>query len=86
VTDLGYSDHKAQILQSSVKRIVRKCKKIKSRQYSEESAEEFKCLLNDDSQKEVFQTSEVNSALQVFTDIFGYYFNVAFPYNLINYI
>ena len=36
------------------------------------------------SWQEVFQTSEVNSTLQVFTDIFGYYFNIAFPYKLIN--
>jgi hypothetical protein len=34
--------------------------------------------------QEVFQTSEVNSALQVLRDIFGYYFNIAFPYKLIN--
>jgi len=35
VMDLGYSDHKAEILQLNVKTIVRKCKKIKSRPYSE---------------------------------------------------
>jgi hypothetical protein len=29
VTDLGYLDHKSQILQLNVKTIVRKCKKIK---------------------------------------------------------
>jgi hypothetical protein len=29
-------------------------------------------------------TSEVNSALQVFMDIVGYYFNIALPYKLIN--
>jgi hypothetical protein len=35
VMDLGYSDHKAQLLQLIVKTIVRKCTKIKTRQYSE---------------------------------------------------
>ena len=35
VMDLGYSDYKTQIMQLNVKTIVRKCKKIKSRQYSE---------------------------------------------------
>jgi hypothetical protein len=64
--DLRYSDRKAQIPQLNVKTLVRKCKKIKSRQYSEKSMEEFKCLLNKESWQEVFQTSEVNSALQVF--------------------
>jgi len=73
VMDLGYLDHKAQILQLNVKTIMRKCKKIKSKQYFEKSIEEFKCLLNKESWQEVFQTSEVNSALQVFMDHFGYY-------------
>jgi len=35
VMDFGYSDYKAQIMQLIVKTIARKCKKIKSRQYSE---------------------------------------------------
>ena len=38
----------------------RKCKKIKSWQYSEKCIEEFKYLLNKESWKEVLQTSEVN--------------------------
>jgi exonuclease III len=49
VMDLGYLDHKAQILQLNVKTIVRKCKKIKSTQYSKESVVEFKYLLNKES-------------------------------------
>jgi hypothetical protein len=84
VMDLGYSDHKAQIMQLNVEIIVRKCKRIKSRQYSEKSIEEFKCLLNKESWQKLFQTSEVYSALQVFMDILGYYFNMVFPYKLIN--
>ena len=72
VMDLGYSDHKVQTLQLNVKTIVRKCKKIKSRKYSEKSKEEFECLLNKESWHELFQTSEVNCALQVFMDISGY--------------
>jgi hypothetical protein len=35
VIDLRYSDHKTQLLQLNVKTIVRKCKKIISRQYCE---------------------------------------------------
>jgi len=84
VMDLVYVDHKAQILQLNMKTIVRKCKKIKSRAYSAKSTVEFKCLLNKESWQEVFQTSDVNSALQIFMDIVGYYFNIAFPYKLIN--
>jgi hypothetical protein len=55
VMDLGYSDHKAQILQLNVKTTVRQCKKIKSRQYSAKSIEKFKCLLNKESWQEEFQ-------------------------------
>ena len=84
VVDFGYSDYKAQIMKLNVKTIVRKCKKIKSRQYSEKSIEEFKCLLNKESWQEVFRTSEVNSTLQICMDIFGYYFDIAFPYKLTN--
>jgi hypothetical protein len=61
-----------------VKTIGRKCTKIKSRQYLKKKVKEFRCLLNKESWQEVFQTSEVNSALQVFMDICGYYFNIAF--------
>jgi len=39
--DLGYSDYKAQIMQLNVKTIMRKCKKIKSRQYSEKNLEDL---------------------------------------------
>ena len=67
-----------------MKTIVRKCKKIKSRKYSEKCKEKFICLLNKESWQELFQTSEVNSTLHVFMDIFGYYFTIAFPYKLIN--
>jgi hypothetical protein len=84
VVDFGYSDYKAQIIKLNVKTIVRKCKKIKSRQYSEKSIEEFKCLSNKESWQEVFRTSEVNSTLQICMDIFCYYFDIAFPYKLTN--
>ena len=43
-----------------MKTIGRKCKEIKSRQYSQKSIEEFKYLLNKELWKEVFQISEVN--------------------------
>jgi hypothetical protein len=68
VMDLGYSDHKSQILQLNVKTIVRKCKKIKSRQYSEKNIEE--CLLTKESWQEVFQ----NIRSKFFpTCIYGYF-------------
>jgi hypothetical protein len=80
VIDLGYSDHKAQVLQITVKRMLKKWKVITSRQYSEKKVEEFKRLLSEESWQEVYQTLEVNSALQIFMDNLGYYFNIAFPY------
>jgi hypothetical protein len=53
---------------------------ITSRQYSEKRVEEFKCLLSKDHWQEVYQTIEVNLALQIFMENVGYYFNIAFPY------
>jgi hypothetical protein len=82
VIDLGYSDHKAQVLQLTVKKMLQKWKVITSRQYSEKRVEEFKCMLSKESWQEVYQTLDVNSALQIFRDNFGYYFNIAFPYKL----
>jgi hypothetical protein len=80
VIDLGYSDHKAQVLQLPLKKMVKKWKVITSRQYSEKRVEEFKCLLSKESWQELYQTLEVNSGLQIFMENFGYYFNIAFPY------
>jgi len=60
--------------------MLKKWKVITSRQYSEKRVEEFKCLLSKESWQEVYQTLEVNSALQMFMENFGYYFNIAFPY------
>jgi hypothetical protein len=37
-------------------------------------------LLSKESWQEVYQTLEVNSALQIFMEKFGYYFNITFPY------
>jgi len=60
--------------------MVKKWKAITSRQYSEKRVEECKCLLSRESWQEVYQTLEVNSALQIFMENFGYYFNIAFRY------
>jgi hypothetical protein len=45
VVDLGYSDHEAQILCLNVNTLMRKHKNVKTRQLTERSVEEFKCLL-----------------------------------------
>ena len=80
--DLGYSDHKAQVLQLTVKKVLQRGKAITSRQYSERRVEEFKYMLSKESWQEVYLTSDVNSALQIFGNNFDYYFNTAFPYKL----
>ena len=82
VIDLGYSDHKAQVLQLTVNKVLQRGKAITSRQYSERAVEEFKYMLSKESWQEVYLTSDVNSALQIFRNNFDYYFNTAFPYKL----
>jgi hypothetical protein len=44
--------------------------KVKTRQFTERSVEEFKCLLNRESWQEVFNTLVINATLQVFMDTF----------------
>jgi hypothetical protein len=63
---------------------VTQCKKINQGNILKKRTEKFKCLLNKESWQEEFQSSEVNSTLQVFMDILGYYFNITFPHQLIN--
>jgi hypothetical protein len=82
VIDLGYSDHKAQVLQLPVKKVFKRRKAIITRQYSEKGVEKFKYMLSKESWQEVYLTSDVNSALQIFRNNFDYYFNIAFPYKL----
>jgi hypothetical protein len=53
---------------------------VKTRQFTESSVEEFKCLLSKESLQDVFKTLEVNATLQVFTNTFCCYFNAAFSY------
>ena len=85
MTDLGYLDHKAQVLRLNVKKVIKKWKVIKSGQYSEKRVEEFKCLLSKETWQEEYQTTEANFAVQIFMENFGYYFNIAFPYKLKNF-
>ena len=58
----------------------KKWKVITSRQYSEEKVEEFKRLISEESWQAVYQAVEVNLALQIFMENFGYCFNIVFPY------
>jgi len=39
-------------------------------------------MLSKETWQEVYLTSDVDSALQIFRDNFDYYFNTAFPYKL----
>ena len=80
VIDLGYLDHKAQVLQLTVKKMQKKCKVITSRQYSEEKVEEFKPLISEEPRQEVYQALNINLALQIFMENFRYYFSIVFPY------
>jgi hypothetical protein len=64
------------------KKKLQKWRVITSRQYSEKRVEELKFLLSKEHWQEVYQTLEVNSALRIFMENFGYYFNIAFPYKV----
>jgi hypothetical protein len=56
-------------------------KKVRKRQFAEESKEEFKYLLLKESWQEVLLNSELNSKFNVFMGIILYYFKITFPLN-----
>jgi hypothetical protein len=56
--------------------------KVRKRQFTEESVEEFMHLLLRESWQEVLSITEVNTKFNVFMDAILYYFNIAFPLKL----
>jgi hypothetical protein len=79
VLDLGYSDHQAQILHINVENLKKGPVRIKERQFTEESIEEFNYLLSKESWQELWLNTEVNTKFNIFMDSILYYYNIAFP-------
>jgi hypothetical protein len=77
--DLGFSDHQVQILCIPVENPKSALVKVRKRQFTEKSIEEFRYLLLKESWQVVPLNSEVNSKFNAFMDTIVYYFNIAFP-------
>ena len=79
VTNLGLSDHHAQILSIPIidSRIIPY--RIKKRHFSESNLQEFFHLLNQVTWQEVYEETDVNKKFSIFMDVFLHCYNNAFP-------
>jgi hypothetical protein len=80
VVDFGFSDHLAQTVRINIDKGNRRTNIVVRRQLTNNSIEELKNLLSNESWNEVFIHSDVNSSLPAFLDIFLYCFDISFPY------
>jgi len=78
-TDLGLSDHHAQMLSISIPDFSNIPHRIKKRQFSEAKGQEFLYLLNQVTWQEVYEESDVNAKFSTFMDVFLHCYNNAFP-------
>jgi hypothetical protein len=78
VLDLGYSDHLAQIININVNRSKRGTVKIRKRQFSKESIDEFTYLLQKETWQKCFLNLDVNTSFNAFMDLIFYYYNIVF--------
>jgi NAD-dependent DNA ligase len=79
VTDLGYSDHFAQILRIKAKKPKIGRRKIKRRQLSSRNIQEFNHRLEMESSEDVFLYDDVNTSYNNFLNRCLHYFEIAFP-------
>ena len=79
VMNLGLSDHYAQILSIPISDLSNIPHRIKKRQFSEASVQEFLYILNQVTWQEVYVESDVNAKFNTFMDVFLHCYNNAFP-------
>jgi hypothetical protein len=82
--DLGFSDHHAQTLSICTKDCASTPLKVKKRIFDKGRVEELQCNLKKELWKEVLLEPDVNRKLDVFVDIFRYYFDMCFLLKLVN--
>jgi len=77
--DLGYSDHKGKILCINDENPKRGLAIVRKWHFTEESLEEFKYLLHQESWQEVFIYSELNTKFYISMGTVLYHLNIALP-------
>jgi hypothetical protein len=83
VLDMGYSDHLAQYVCMKLHKAQEGPNRIYKRQFTNTNVEYLKHLLYDEKWMEVVESDEPNSSFMSFINIFTYYFNVAFPVEIV---
>jgi hypothetical protein len=79
---VGYCDHLAQVLYIKLKKLPKGPINTYNRHFTDNSIAEFKYLLLKESWDEVLERDEPNTAVNLFMNTFSFYFNVAFPLNV----
>jgi len=79
VTDLGLSDHYAQIITIPKLEFNNTLYRIKKRKFNEDNTQIFYYLLNQITWQEVYGESRINAKFSAFMDAFLYCYNSAFP-------
>jgi tyrosyl-tRNA synthetase len=76
---VGYSDHLAQVLCIKTKKLPNGPITTYNRHFTENNIAEIKYLLHKEIWDEVLEREEPNTAVNLFSSTFSYYFNIAFP-------
>jgi len=84
VTDLGLSDHYAQIITIPTLEFNNTLYRIKKRKLNKDNTQEFHYLLNQITWQEVYGESEISAKFSAFMDAFLYYYNSAFPIKIVH--
>ena len=78
-TDVGYSDHLAQILYLNVYTILRTSIRNMKRVFWDTNIAEFNILFREETWHDVLKLEDVNMSYELFYQLFRHYFDRAFP-------
>jgi hypothetical protein len=74
-TDLGFSDHKAQILYQRLDEPAIKVIHKEKRYFTQRNREQFNLILKEEQWENIYISDEANTSYQTFLVILYYYFN-----------
>jgi hypothetical protein len=77
--DLGFSDHKAQILYQRIDEPLINVIRKEKHNFTRENMNKFNHILNDELWGDVFACDDVNTSFQAFSAILWHHFNTVFP-------
>jgi len=79
VTELGFSDHQAQVVPALCKNHACVNRRVLKRHFGDNNVREFKYLLKKVTWQEIFSETEVNTKFKVFINSVLHFFDIASP-------